>query len=193
VSIRGVVLKGFGYLERPDRNIRGDGYSRGYHVVIPEPRRALASALGTLVQGIGLVFAAWVVFSRRRRAAPDRAYWDWAFVTIAMLVFAPQISQDYMVLTLGAFSAVLAGCMHAGRRGPWIEFVLAVLLVGNVLPRGVFAQAMFLDPIIDWTGYGHLMPAEAYQYFGFPLLGLLLLMRAWWRLASTHADIIPSL
>ena len=188
VSIRGVVLKAFGYLEKPDPNIRGEGYTRGYHVVIPESQQTLARTLASLAQGIGLAWAAWVIFRRRHRAEPDRTYWDWAFVAIMMLVMAPQISQDYMVLTLGAFSFVLAGCFVEGRRAPWIEFALAALLVGNLVPRGLFAEAMMMRPIIAWTGYDHLMPAEAYQYFGFPLLGLLLLTRAWWRLAERPAE-----
>jgi hypothetical protein len=35
------------------------------------------------------------------------------------------------------------------------------------------------------TGFDHLTLAEAYQYFGFPLLGLLILLRVWTRLADT--------
>ena len=94
-----------------------------------------------------------------------------------MLVLAPQISQDYMVLALVAFSFVLAGCMLYGTRAAWIEFAIAVLLVGNVVPRGVFSRLVLIDPLMAFTGYEHLTRSEAYQYFGFPLLGLLVLAR----------------
>lgn len=115
--------------------------------------------------------------------ASSRTYWDWAFVTIMMLVMAPQISQDYMVLTLGAFSFVLAGCLLYGDRRAWIDFAIATLLVGNIVPRDPFSQMMLIDHWSRWSGYEHLLRAEAYQYYGFPLLGLLLLTRAWHRLA----------
>ena len=100
-----------------------------------------------------------------------------------MLVLAPQISQDYMVLTLVAFSFVLAGCMLYRSRASWMQFAIAVLLVGNVVPRGVFSRLVLIDPIVAATGSAHLTRAEAYQYFGFPLLGLLVLAHAWYGLS----------
>jgi hypothetical protein len=184
VSLRGVVTKAFGYLEKPDITIKSGGYTRGFHVVIPPAWQPVAQTLGTAVQGIGLLWVAWTIWRRRRRPDPSRTYWDWAFVSIMMLVMAPQISQDYMVLTLGAFSFVLAGCLLEGSRRAWIDFALATLLVGNIIPRGAFSQLLLIDPAITWSGYEHLMRAEAYQYYGFPLLGLLLLTRAWSRLGD---------
>jgi hypothetical protein len=124
------------------------------------------------------------LWRRRHLPDPSRTFWDWALVGVMMLVLAPQISQDYMVLTLGAFSYVLAGCMRYGTRAAWIEFGIAVLLVGNILPRGLFAQLMLIDPLMSWTGYTHLTRSEAYQYFGFPLLGLLVLLKCWARVTA---------
>ena len=65
--------------------------------------------------------------------------------------------------------------------------VLGTLLVGNVLPRGLFSQLVLIDPMIQWAGYQHLTRAEAYQYFGFPLLGLLVLVWAWTRVSEMPA------
>lgn len=184
VSLRGVAVKAFGYLEKPDKNIPPRGYTRGYHVFIPPPVRRTAQTLGLVLNVIGLIWAAWVVWRRRGEREPSRTYWDWAFVSIMMLVMAPQISQDYMILTLGAFSFVLAGCLLYGDRRTWIDFGLATLLVGNVVPRGLFSQMVLIDEWTRWSGHEHLLRAEAYQYYGFPLLGLLLLARAWDRLAN---------
>jgi hypothetical protein len=89
-----------------------------------------------------------------------------------------------MVLALGAFSFVLVACMKTGDRVNWTTFVLATLLVGNIAPRGAFSRAVLIDPIIRWTGYDHLTRAEAFQYFGFPLLGLLLLALALTRMSA---------
>lgn len=197
VSLRGVTVKAFGYLERPDKSIPPRGYTRGYHVFIPPPVRRLAQAIGLAVNALGLLWAAWMVWRRQRDPEPSRTYWDWAFVSVMMLVMAPQISQDYMILSLGAFSFVLAGCLLDGDRRTWLDFALATLLVGNVLPRALFSRLVLIDEWIRWSGYEHLLRAEAYQYYGFPLLGLLLLTRAWDRLANhpvridTASPVIP--
>ena len=45
-----------------------------------------------------------------------------------------------------------------------------------------------LDPLMTLTGYHHLTRSEAYQYFGFPLLGLLILTHAWLRLSSAEGQ-----
>ena len=47
-----------------------------------------------------------------------------------------------MILALVAFSFVLAGCLVEGDRFTWGNFLIAVLLVGNVIPRGVFSQLL---------------------------------------------------
>ncbi len=146
--------------------------------------------IATAAVAIGGLWVMLTLLRRMRTAEPSRTYWDWALIGIMMLALAPQISQDYMVLSLGAFSFVLAGCMLYGTRVAWIEFTIAVLLVGNILPRGVFSRIMLIDPLMSLTGYQHLERHEAYQYFGFPLLGLLVLARVWLRLA--HAEARPA-
>jgi hypothetical protein len=108
-------------------------------------------------------------------------------VSLAMLVLAPQISQDYMVLALGAFSYVFAACLLRRDRWLWVLYASAVLLVGNVVPRGLFGRLVFAGVAARSAGYGHLTVAEAYQYFGFPLAGLLRLLCAWQRASRTSA------
>jgi hypothetical protein len=70
-----------------------------------------------------------------------------------------------------------------GRASLWVGFAIAVLLVGNVLPRGVFGRLVLADRLAPLIGGGHLVVAEAYQYFGFPLLGLFVLLFVWHRTA----------
>ena len=184
VSLRGVVLKAFGFLEKPDPALLllNPDYPRGFYVRPVVEWQPIARALALAAEAIGALWVLITLLRRTRINEPGRAYWDWALVGLMMLVLAPQISQDYMVLTLGAFSFVMAGCLLFGTRAAWIEFAIAVLLVGNIVPRGMFA--MSVDPIIAATGYDHLTRSEAYQYFGFPLLGLLVLARCWIRLSK---------
>ena len=190
VSLRGVVLKAFGYLEQPAPR-SGMPYQLGYYVKLLPGTQQVARTLALVAGVIGMAWVAVTLVRRTRLPEPSRTYWDWAFIGLMMLVLAPQISQDYMVLGLVAFSFVLAACMLYGSRAAWIEFAIAVLLVGNVLPRGAFSRLVLIDPLMAFTGYGHLMRSEAYQYFGFPLLGLLVLARAWIRL-SDEENAIPA-
>lgn len=187
ISIRGLMMKAFGYLEHPSRQIMNQLYSRGYYVVVSPEMRPWAIRIGAAAQGAGMLWVAWTLWRRRLVTEPARTFWDWALVGAMMLVLAPQISQDYMVLTLGAFSAVLAGCVMYGGAVNWAAFGIGTLLVGNVLPRGLFSQLVLIDPMIQWAGYQHLTRAEAYQYFGFPLLGLLVLVWAWTRVSEMPA------
>lgn len=182
VSLRGLAMKAFGYLEQPDPAILNAPYQRGYFAVVPPPLLPWAVWTGILAQGAGLLWVAWTLLRRRGVSEPARTFWDWALVAAMLLPLAPQASQDYMTLALGAFSAVLAGCVVYGGRANWIGFAVAVLLVANVLPRGVFSRLLLIDPMMAWSGHQHLTRAEAYQYYGFPLLGLLVLVWVWTRL-----------
>lgn len=181
VSIRGVAFKAFGYLEQPGRLAT---YQLGYFVVIPTELMPYARAVALAAEAIAAAWLLWQFYLNRAMALVDRAFWEWALVAIMMLVLAPQISQDYMVLTLGAFSYVLAGCLVRADRRIWAEYAAAVLLVANVLPRGLFARLIGVDAMARHAGAEHMTRAEAYQYFGFPLLGLLLLLDVWSRLAD---------
>jgi len=189
VSLRGIVVKAFGYLEQPNSGVISS-YQLGYYVRVLPGMESAARALALAVEIVGALWVALTLMRRSGHPEPARTFWDWALIGLMMLVLAPQISQDYMVLGLVAFSFVLAGCMLYGTWASWIEFAIAVLLVGNLLPRGVFSRIVLIDPLMALTGYGHLTRAEAYQYFGFPLIGLLVLARVWMRLSE--ADVTPS-
>ena len=182
VSIRGLAFKAVGFLEEPGSRIAN--YQLGYYVVVPAALRPVASATAIFAQAAAVVWLLWRLARHQSMNTVDRLYWEWALVAIMMLMLAPQVSQDYMVLGLGAFSFVMAGCLIRANRSLWLQFAIAVLLVGNVLPRGLFARLAGVGLAQRITGYDHLTLAEAYQYFGFPLLGLLILLRVWSRLAD---------
>jgi hypothetical protein len=175
VSIRAVVTKAFGYLETPDPLHPNPFYSQGYYVIVPAAVARVATWLGIVVQASAIGWTTWMLARRRDWSPSTRVLWDFAFLSTMMLVLAPQASHDYMVLTLGAFSFALVLCMIG--RASWAGLVCAILLVGNIVPRNVFARLVMIDPILRMTGYTHLTRAEAFQYFGFPLLGLLYLAR----------------
>ncbi len=184
VSIRGAAVKLFGYLETPDP-FAMKGYQVGYYVVVPEHLRATATAVAWSAQAVAI---GWLMLRLIRPMQTIRTtllYWEWALVAIMMLMLAPQISQDYMILTLGAFSFVMAGCFAHRRASWWIAFAIAVLLVGNVVPRGLFGRLVAADRLAALDGGSHLLVSEAYQYVGFPLLGLIVVLAVWTRVSRT--------
>jgi hypothetical protein len=184
ISLRGVMLKAFGYLHPPSLwSIRAP-YKRGYFTNIPIDLLPWAQLAANATWALAMIWVVWTLVSRRSAAEPGRTYWDWALVAAMMLPLAPQASHDYMALTVGAFSFVLMGCIVYGGRANWAVFVIATLLVANILPRRLFAQLMGIDLISQWAGHQHLSRPEAYQYYGFPLLGLLLLMWVWTRIVA---------
>lgn len=176
VSFRGLTAKAFGRLEKPDPDPSMSPYPRGYYVLGLPGWQTTATALGIGVQVVGFGWVAWMLRRREGWSRASQTLWDFAFIGAMMLVLAPQGSQDYMVLTLAAFSFSLTACASMRVRKMWVSFTLALLLVANIAPRGLFSRALLIDPIMRITGYTHLTRAEAYQYFGFPLLGLLLLV-----------------
>lgn len=182
VSLRGLSMKAFGYLSEPHLWSLKSLYTSGYYAVVPPPLLPWATGLGAAAQGAGVLWVGWTLLRRRVVGEPGRTFWDWALIAAMLLPLAPQASHDYMTLALGAFSAVLAGCLVYGGRVNWAGFAVAVLLVANVLPRGVVSRLMQVDSMMAWSGHGHLTRVEAYQYYCFPLLGLLVLVWVWTRL-----------
>jgi hypothetical protein len=184
VSLRGLAFKAFGFLEKPGHS---STYQLGYWVVVPAALKPFAKATALVTEAVAVVWLLARFVKQRSMPVVPRWYWEWALVAIMMMVLAPQISQDYMVLTLGAFSCVLVACMVRRDKWLWIQFAVAVLLVGNIVPRAVFGRLMLVDRAMRLNEYGHLTLAEGFQYFGFPLLGLLVLLLAWRRVADAQS------
>jgi hypothetical protein len=187
VSIRGLAFKMFGYLEAPGSNLAAN-YQVGYFAIVPGELRPMAWLVAMVAQGAAVAWLGWQLVMRKWADDAERMYFEWALVAIMMLMLAPQISQDYMVLALGAFSYVLAACLLRADGWLWAQYIAAVLLVANVVPRGLFARLVFADVGARAAGYQHLTVAEAYQYFGFPLIGLVLLLRVWSRVSRVEPE-----
>jgi len=58
----------------------------------------------------------------------------------------------------------------------------ALFLVANIMPRQIVERIIPVAFLLRWTGYAHLKLTEGYYYFGFPMLGALLLLVVLWRL-----------
>src|SRR5205085_417642 len=88
VSIRGLVFKGFGLLEKPGRLAT---YQTGYYVIVPPDLRPYASAAALFAEALAAGWLLARLVRDRSMSAFDRLYWEWALISIMMLVLAPQI------------------------------------------------------------------------------------------------------
>jgi hypothetical protein len=161
-----------------------------YNTIISADTLVLANVLGHLVQLAGLIWMGWIFAQPSSKESPrwqpGRVLWEWSLVSVMMMVLSPVTAFEYTVLTLIAFSFLVAALVanpevRTNRR--LVACVgVAVFLVANVLPRGIINHFMFIGPLNRVSGHAFLTLSEGYQYYGFPLLGLLALIAALWLL-----------
>lgn len=187
MSLKGLFVKGFGRLQTPQGGLFEGGDPRsGYYVNVSPGRANLSNLLGNLCTvGITLWFVR-AMFDRRRRArSVDNDLWEWALTGAVMFVVSPLLAYEYSVLVLPAFSIaaamVIAIRPDRKRMVATAIFALALFLVGNMVPRQLVQTIIPTAAVIRWSGYTHLKLTEAYYYFGFPMLGVMLLViMLWW-------------
>jgi hypothetical protein len=181
LSLKAAIGKMLGHLEIPD----GLGRS-GTNVLLTPARMKAASVLGDVSVLIGLGLLAWT-WMRAAIRTRDTILWEWSLLTVAMLILSPNTTFEYATLALGAISYALIAALGAPLRGraqsaTWLCLGGAMFFLGVLLPRQVLNRLTFVSALSRWSGYTHLTPSEAYQYYCFPLAGLFLLAAAIWTL-----------
>jgi hypothetical protein len=200
-----MIAKQFGYLETTttghlDESVfdpsylprTGAGQAR-YTVILTRGQLPKVRYVGWAAQASALLFLVWAL-TRRPSATINRTIWDWSLVSAMMLILSPQTAFEYCTLTLPAFSYLTVRLLVDRRRWTvrqWLPLAGAVLLIANLLPRQVVNRLVFVTAINRWTGYTHLTPSEAYQYYGFPFVGLVLLVVSLWQVRREPATRTP--
>ena len=185
VSLKAMIGKTAGHLRPPDpRN--GEG---GYDVLLSPRRAAVVVALGNVAELAGLVGLSWVILASALPRTPQRTLWEWSLLTTAVLVLSPTNAFEWAVLELGAISYAFVRLTESRGRpiAAAASLSASALLLGTIVPRQLLNQLTMVERINRWTGYTHLTPSEAYQYYGFPLLGLVLLTVSVWQLRPSVA------
>ncbi len=194
VSIKGMLVKCFaGFKLLPENP---------YWILIDAQRLRLANALAHLIQLAGIACTIWVL---KRKTSPmaarsDTVAWEWAFLCVILMLLSPQIAFEYMTLALVAFSVIWTAFfvdpVLRRQRLAVISFGAAIFLVANILPRQVINRLLPLTTINHLGGTAHLIPSEAYQFYGFPLLGILAFVVTLWsvrdRFFHTNAKSLPN-
>lgn len=161
-----------------------------YFVTIDEQRMFVANVLGHVMQVVGGLWLLWALTKFRgptsARPHPLDAIWGWSMISVVMLILSPVTAFEYMVLSLVAFSFALTylAAERSARTdvAGWTLFGGATLLVGNIVPRQVVNVLFPIAALNRLTGSTHLTLSEGYQHYGFPLVGLFLLLAALWRM-----------
>src|SRR5206468_1586198 len=111
VSLKGIVAKMFGYLEIPGHQGTDFGpYEQVGYVVVALPRmHRLGNVVSLLAQAAAVAWMTWMLLAEKAATSwsrESRLLWEWSFVTVMMLIVAPQTAIDYEMLALVAFSFV---------------------------------------------------------------------------------------
>lgn len=181
LSLKAAIGKMLGHLEIPYAVGRS-----GTSVLLTPARLKATIILGdlSLVAGLALLAWSWLRTTVRTHAV---ILWEWSLLTVAMLILSPNTTFEYATLALGAISYALIAVTRfpapeGSRAVTWLSLGGAMFFLGVLLPRQVLNRLTFVGALSRWSGYTHLSPSEAYQYYCFPLLGLFLLAFAIWRL-----------
>jgi len=180
LSLKAAIGKLLGHLEIPD----GPGRS-GTSVLLTPARLRATMILGDLSVLVGLALLGWS-WLRVSHRTNETIIGEWSLLTVAMLILSPNTTFEYATLALGSLSYALVRAMDADRqrslRPAWVSLGGAMFLLGVLLPRQILNRVTFVSALSRWSGYTHLTPSEAYQYYCFPLVGLFLLAAAVWQL-----------
>ena len=181
LSLKAAVAKLFGHLKVPS-----EGRLIDFTIVLTDAQLKAATILGDIAVLIGLALLTWTWLRGAVRAS-ETILWEWSLTAVAMLILSPNTTFEYATLVLGSISYALVRLVGSPPRveadpRTWGYLGGAMFLLGVLLPRQVLNRLTFVNTLNRWTGYTHLTPSEAYQYYCFPLLGLLLLVAALWRL-----------
>ena len=182
LSIKAAITKMFGHLARPENG------SRVAYTVVQTLRQTLWSLrIGDLAALWGAALYIWAILRRMPPSSREGMLSQWALTTVAMLILSPNTTFENITLALGTISFVAVEAFRSRRRlaGDYVTLVCvvgALLLLGALVPRGLLNRVTLVPLLVRWSGYEHLTPSDAYDYYCFPLVGLFLLLAAIWRL-----------
>lgn len=180
LSLKAAIGKLLGHLEIPYEAGRS-----GTSVLLSPGRLRATILIGDVAVLASLALLAWT-WLRTPVRTHETVLSEWSLLTVAMLILSPNTTFEYATLALGAICYALVQVVALGpaRTQPrtWVCLGGAMFFLGVLLPRQVLNRLTFAESLSRWSGYTHLTPSEAYQYYCFPLLGLFLLAAAIWQL-----------
>lgn len=172
VSLKAAFAKLFGDLPQPTHDA---ALTSGYWVALAGWRRTAAIALGDASVLTGGALLTWSWMRRPAVRSRERTLQEWSMLAVALLILSPNTIFEYATLALGAISYAFVRLAERRDTSGWLSLAASLLFLGGVVPRGVLNRLTLVDTLNTWTGHGHLTASEGYQYYCFPLVGLVLL------------------
>jgi Glycosyltransferase family 87 len=176
-SVRGLLFKiGAGF------RLQGD--STAY---VLDPR--LAPVLNVLAYAISAGLVAYLVFAAwrgRRHDSMMRRSIEVSLAILTMLLVSPHTAQDYLVTALPVLAVWLylwtAGAPQRWSPGQTVLGALAAVFIGVFVPMNLAARVLPIGWLLNITDNAHNIlfvdqigsAIGAYEFFGFPALGLIL-------------------
>jgi glycosyl transferase family 87 len=187
ISLKAALARLFGYLPLPTHDA---AQTSGYFIVLTGWRRTLATVLGDTAVLAVIAGLTWTWVRSAGTRSLNRTLWEWSLLAVVVLIVSPNTIFEYATLALGAVSYAFVAIIASRRRdsGTVLTFLTSLLLLGGLVPRQWLNRLTMIDLLNRFTGYSHLTWSEAYQYCGFPLIGLSLLVVAIWRLQPAPSD-----
>jgi hypothetical protein len=143
-----------------------------------------------------LVFAAW---RGRKHDSFARRSIEFSLALVTMLLVSPHTAQDYLVTVLPVLGVLLflwsRGLPQAWSVGQTVLGAAGVLLIGVFVPMNFAARVLPINWLLEVTGNAHNTlfvdqagsAIGAYDFFGFPGLGLILAWLLLMRLETQSA------
>jgi MFS family permease len=149
----------------------------------------LVPALNVLAYAISAMLLCYLLFAGwrgRRSDSRERRSIEFSLALVTMLLISPHTAQDYLVIMLPVLAVWLflwaRGVPRAWSLGQSVLGAVAALLIGVFVPMNFAARALPINWLLNVSGNAHnglfvdqAGPAiGAYEFFGFPGLGLIL-------------------
>ena len=176
-SVRGLLFKiGAGF------RLQGDTTAYVLDARLAPVLNVLAYAISAALVGY-LLFAAW---RGREQDSTSRRSIEFSLAVVTMLLVSPHTAQDYLVTALPVLAVWLFLWTQRLPR-PWaagqtVLGVLSAVLIGVFVPMNLAARVLPIGWLLSVTGNAHNIlfvdqigsAIGAYEFFGFPAVGLIL-------------------
>lgn len=141
----------------------------------------VANWIGRILLALPLLYLAWVgLRSAGREATMERRAVEYSLALVAMLAGTPNTTHEYMLLALPAYATAF-WLFWKDRPLRWpakalVTMLISTFLVGTILPMEAVIRLLPLGLLRDLTDQHVTDLSQAYRFYGFPLVGLLLLL-----------------